>query len=170
MKLFSTEYIQKLNATEGAGLFMQAVEVVESTSPLVVHRFVTHERALTYQGNVYVPLDMQWSGFELQRGMELPTLSIAVPSLNGTVARWVREKAILEHDVTLLILHQDLLDDVQARDLIRLQIQSLDDNPVAGVAVCSLGLNLALADLIPREVMTKKEFPGIPDDRVRISA
>ncbi len=166
MKTFSSEFLAQLNARLEAGTFLKAIEVSEDDD--TTRYFVDFERAITYAGHEYLPLPMTWSGFEVERNMALPTMTIAVPSLDGTVIAWVEDLNVLERDVTLLILHLDQLGDSQAKDTLTLQIQGVQDDPGEGLCVFTLGLNLGLSDQLPRGLIMKADFPGIPDDRVRI--
>jgi hypothetical protein len=176
MKAFSDEFVRKLNARSEAGTFLKAIEVTEDADTPIIRRYVDFEREITYGGNTYKRLPMAWSGLEIQPGMQLPTMDVTVPSVpmereDGeihSVSEWIELLDLLEHDVRLLILHLDLLDDSTAKDQVLLQIQTVQDDPAAGACVIRLGLNLDLTDMLPRGVITKAEFPGIPDDRVRI--
>ena len=167
-KSFSTDYVNKLNAQHSGGIFLQAVEVTETTSPLVIRRFVTFEESIIFDGNTYTPLHMEWSGLEVGDGMSLPSASIVVPSANSIIMDWAEEFDIRENDVRLQILHLDLLSDLAAVDEILLQVQSIAGDPSGGAITFTLGLNLGLSDKIPRGVTLKSEFPGLPDANVKI--
>jgi len=169
-KGFSSDYVKKLNATHSGGIFLQAVEVTETISPLVIRRFVTHEKSIVFDGNTYEPLFMQWSGLSVSEGMSLPTAQVIVTSASDEIIEWAEVIDVRENDVVLQILHLDLLADVAAVDQIVLQIQSISGDPNGGLLAFALGLNFGLRDMIPRDVIKKDEFPGIPDTNAPILA
>ena len=169
VKSFTNAYIERLNETSGAGgRFLKAVIVTESVSPLVKRYFVDDENQITFDGNTFTPLNMIWSGFEVSSGMNLATMTVTVNNLGGEVIEYIEKFDILENDAELLVLHTDLLTDVNSVDRLLLQIQQIqaDDN----AAAFTLGLNLGLTDLLPRRVFTKAEFPGLIDDISRLAA
>jgi hypothetical protein len=166
VKTFSNSYIDRLNRVSGGGRFLKAVIVTESVSPPIKKYYVDNEREIVFEGNTFTPLSMNWSGFETSSSMSLAKMTVTVPNLGGEVIAYIEEIDILENDVEFLILHIDLLNEVNAVDRTILQIQTIeaDDN----IAAFTVGINLGLSDLLPREVIMKSEFPGLVDDVLRL--
>lgn len=167
-KALSTAYVEKLNAQHSGGVFLRALAVTETLSPLVIRRYVAFEEAITFDGQVYEPLHMEWSGLEVTNGMSLPTFGVSIPAAHDEVMEWAETFHILEHDCRLLVLHLDLLNDATAFDQLLLQIQAITANYETDMVTFTLGLNLGLRDLLPRGVILKQEFTGTPDGNVRI--
>jgi len=166
-KSFTAAFLTKLNEDIGdGGKFLKAVQLVENPVGPVVKYFVDHERSIIFDGNTYNPLPMEWSGLDINQGMTLPTMRVAVPNLGGEVVDYLEELDVLENDVTLLLLHLDLLGDTTAFDKLLFQIQGISGDQL--VAVLDLGINVGIEDRIPREVITTDEFPGIPIGNQRI--
>jgi hypothetical protein len=177
-KTFSDAYIAAINARDCGGKLLKAIILTETISPLVKRFFVDHDSDIVYDGATYKPLAMSWQGLEISRQMSLPTMKITVPNMGHaievapgafrSVADYVHSIDVLEHDVTVRTLHLGLLGDLQAKDDFTFQLQMIDATAMA--AVFTVGLNLGLKDTLPRNIMTRAEFPGIQDTIQRFSA
>ena len=168
-KSFSNDYVERLNQQYGPGIFLKAVEVVESVSPLTVQRFVEHHESITYDGNTYnkVPY-MFWSGVSFSHDMKLPSASISVLTADDQVISWVEEMDIRENDVTMRILHKDLLNDLSANDSLTLQLKASSSDEESGLVVFTLGLNAGLKDQLPRNLLLASDYPGMPSSNAKI--
>lgn len=162
-KQFSDAFVAELNKTHSAGIFVRALEL---NAPTGMERFVAWEQPLTWQGNTYNPLHMEWSGLDVDRGMGIPQMSVLVPSAHGSVMQWAEEVDIRESEATFRLLHLDQLSDLSSQDSFTLQVQNAvaDDHVV--VATCSL--TISLEDHLPRGAIMKVEYPGIPDNTSKI--
>lgn len=165
-KTFSSDYIAKLNANHSGGIFIKAVDVVENPVGPVVRRFVSHHESIVFDGQTYDPVHMEWSGLEVQRGMSLPQMGVAVPAAQDIVMDWAETIDIRENDITFRLLHLDLLGDTTAQDQLLMQVQTVTADDL--VVVFQSGLNLGLTDELPRGVILKQEYPGIPEGPQRI--
>ena len=162
MKNFSSGFIDRLNAQESGGVFLKAAILTETTSPLVKKYFVDFERTITFDGNAYTPLPMRWEGSDMGAGMALPTVNVTVPNIGGEVINYLEGTDLLGNEVVLQIFHLDLLGTPTDVDKQTLYVMTIQGN--LETAVFRLGLNMALGEMLPRHVITRKEFPGVPDD------
>lgn len=163
VKTFSNAFVEELNKDHSAGIFVQAVELA---IPGDTQRFVAWEQPVTWQGNTYTPLHMEWSGLESDRGMQIPQMSVVVPSMHGQVMEWVEDVDIRELDVTFRLLHLDHLADASSQDSFALQVQTVTGDDQVVVINCSL--TISLEDHLPRGAIMKSEFPGIPENASKI--
>jgi len=161
MRTIDSDFLAKLNSKHSGGVFVHAVRFTESTGPLVERFFVSHDRSIIFDGNTYDPLPMTFSGMDSSGSMKLPVIRIAIPNVNNIVIDYIEDLDILENDVTIMLLHLDLLGNVNAKDKSLFQLQVIESDDVT--AVFSIGMNIGLDDAVPKEVMLKEEFPGILD-------
>jgi hypothetical protein len=166
MKTFSDEWINRLNSTHSGGLFFKAA-VLEVDDDTTLY-FSDTQDPITFDGNVYTPLQMVWAGQETSAEMPLPSVKVTVPDINGAVGAFLETTSLNGRDVTLQLLHRDLLSVVTDVDTVQLQVMLIELKPQEA-AVFTLGLNLALSDQLPKSVMTRAEYPGIPDAMRRAS-
>lgn len=176
-KTFTEAFITRLNAKHSGGTFVKALILTESNTGPVKRYFVDHPRDVVFAGNTYKPLPMSWTGMDASRRLDLPAVRVTVPNFGAQIevtagvfrgaVDYVETIDCLENDVVLQILHLDLLADTSAKDEFLFTLQSVDSDDRA--AVFTLGLSLGLKDLLPREIMTKEEFPGIPDTVERMA-
>jgi hypothetical protein len=157
---FSDEWLARLNATHDAGVFLKSVELEES--PSVTRYWVDADRTITYNGQTYTPMVMIWDGLGQAATFALPQVRVTVPNLLGEVTDYVESLDILGHRVVLRLLHLDLLSQVSDTDAITLEVLAIEGT--LDRVTFLLGLDLSLRDYIPRDVMTKAEFPSIPDN------
>lgn len=133
--------------------------------------FVSHEESIIYQGNTYQPLPMFWGETSVSQAMNLPTVDVAVPNIDGQVADYLQHVDLSGRDVTLLLLHSHLLGDSAVHQL-KFQVLIATLENIGGddeMAHFMLGINTGLDDFLPRHVITRTEFPGVPDDVRRAS-
>jgi hypothetical protein len=164
-KMFSNAYIAKINAESEGGVLLKTVIVTEDPNGPVLKYYVDHDEAIVIDGNTYQPLPMRWDGYEMSGSMSMPTMKISTHNLGEQVSDYVEELDILDNDVVVQLVHLDLLGDLQARDSMTLQIQTIESDDL--FITFNLGLNLGFSDLLPRGVITKEEFPGVVDDTIR---
>ena len=165
MKEFDETWLTRLNATHSGGVFCKAAILV--VDPMTTLRFADTQHGITFAGDDYQPLPMQWQGQEQSSEQKLPSVRVTVPNANGVVGAYLETVDLSGNDCTLQILHLDLLDDVSAVDQVVLQCMSVDWNEMA--ATLTLGINLALSEQLPRHVVTRAQFPGVPDSLRRAS-
>jgi hypothetical protein len=127
--------------------------------------WVDYGEPLTFQGHVYAPLTMGWDGVEASSTMQLPGVRVSVDNVLGKAEAYVTNTEMLGKNLTLQILHRDLLQNPSDVYQIALQVQSLEVSTAAVIVHC--GLNLGLQDLWPRGIITKSEFPANIDSIMR---
>jgi hypothetical protein len=167
VKALSNAFIQRLNAVSGTGRILKAIILVENPVGPVTKYYVDNDEDIIFDGNTYKAMPMRWSGVEMNASMSLPSMAVTVQNIGGEVMDYVETLNILDQDVTLRLIHSDLLNDPTAKDDVVMQIQSIEGDDI--FVTFHLGLNLGLTDLLPRDVMTRNEFPGLVDDAVRFT-
>jgi len=160
MKTFlSSDYIARLNARHAGGVFFKAaVIVVDGSTTLYVADI---NESITFDGHAYERLAMRWEGNAQTSQGSLPTVSVTVSNVTGRVGTYLEQQILIGCDVTLQLLHLDLLATVTDQDAVKLQVMAVQWNRQQ--AVFTLGVNLALQEMLPRFVITAAEFPGVPD-------
>ena len=160
MKTFlSNEYIARLNTRYFAGVFFKAaVLVVDGSTTLY---FADLTEPVTFDGHAYEYMPMTWSGVSQTSQQNLPTVTVTVSNITGRVGAYLETTLLIGADVTLQLLHYDLLATVTDQDSQKLQVMAVQWNRQS--AVFTLGLNFALQEMLPRYVITAAEFPGAPD-------
>lgn len=167
MKLFSDTAIALLNSLYGSsqGAWVKAADVViDDTTTLY---FVDNLDAITFNGHTYTPLPMGWKGIGQNASMALPSIQITVPNVTGQIDAFMDGAELAGNDVILWILHLDLLGTVSDADKVNLHIALIEWNWQS--AVFTLSINLGLSDQLPKHVMSRTDFPGIPDSYRRAS-
>lgn len=165
MKAFNADWITRLNAQHSGGLFFLAAVLV--VGPGDTRRYADTQRPIVFDGQTYTPLPLRVEGMGQSSQQSLPTVKLTVPNITGEVGEFLETTDILGHDVTLQILHLDLLGDVTNQDSIRLQVLAVPWNDQA--ATFQLGLNLALSEQLPRHLISAREFSGVPEGLRRAS-
>lgn len=166
MKLnFSDEWIARLNATSGGGVFAKAVILVVSPSETLY--FADTQESIDFNGETYQPMPMTWEAVGQNSQLALPSIRVTVPNVTGVIGSYLEVTNLLGADVTLQLLHLELLGTVTDVDTVRLQLMLYEWNELA--ATFTLGLNLGLTESLPRHVMTRAEYGGIPDSFRRAS-
>jgi hypothetical protein len=91
---------------------------------------------------------------------------VTVPSLEGTINGYLEETDILGHHVVLRILHLDATPDlITDLDDVMLQIMAIEGD--FNTITFTMGLDLSLNEALPRHVITRNEFPAVPDNMRR---
>jgi hypothetical protein len=169
MKQFSDDYIARLNEQAmrtGGGLFVKTAVVFEALDGSNNKYFAHAARPFVHLGNTYNPLPMHWEGLELSNQLQLPVVRVTVPSLEGTVNGYLEETDILGHHVVLRILHLDATPDlITDLDDVTLQIMAIEGD--FNTIIFTLGLDLSLNEALPRHVVTRNEYPAVPDNMRR---
>lgn len=156
MKQFSDEFIARLNATHSGGVFVKAAIV--DLGQLSPRYFADVQGPLTFAGHTYTPLPMQWRGRQASSSMSLSTVQVTVPDITGEIDTFLQGSSLLGNDMTLQLLHRDLLAVVSNVDALRMQVMNYTWNWTQ--ATFTLGHNIGLSEQIPRFVVSKKIFPG----------
>lgn len=162
---FSDAYLARLNAHYNGGVLLRAA--VLSIDDMTTGYYVDAHDPVTFNGNEYIPIPMRWQGIGQNSQRDLPRVSVTVSNVDGQVGAFLETTSLLGRDVTIQLLHADLLATVTDVDSIRLQILLVEWTDMQ--ATFTAGLNLALTEQIPRRVVTRAEFPGTPDDLRRAS-
>ena len=165
MKLFSDDYIARLNAQHSGGVFVKAA--VLTVAPGDLRYYADTQHTIVFDGQTYQPLAMAWGNMGQSGQMALPNVQVTVPNVTGIVGAFLETTSLLGNDVILHLLHLDLLGIVTDADNTRLQIMMVEWDRER--AIFTLGLNVALTDNLPRAVITRAEFPGVPDAMRRAS-
>jgi hypothetical protein len=163
MKQFSDEWIAELNrTTKGTGMFVKAVIVFVELDGSDNRYFVDAQREVVFQGNTYAPLWMRWEGLEVSTQLQLPTVRVTVPNLGGEVIDYLEEVDLLGHLVVLRIFYLDLMERLEDFDDVTLQIIAIEGDLQA--VTFTLGMDVSLREALPRHVITRTEFPAVPDN------
>lgn len=169
-KAFSSDQLAELNAKSTKGRFVEAAIFTRDqndpdNSKEYFFRFGT---PMTFQGNLYHPIDMVWDGLKVTSKMDLPTNEVVVSNLGGSVIEYLEDNSVdvNGNDVILQILLIDKFNRITLVDRMLFQLEAItaDYNKAA---TFHLGVNWSLNDPIPRYTLEKSEFPGIRDDVIR---
>lgn len=164
MKSYSAAFIDRLNRPYNAGVFLKAVVVAHENA---TDYFVHFGEPVTFQGHTYQPLQMQWEGVDASSTMQLPSVKITVANVLGTAEHYIDTVNLLGRDVVLQFMHLDLLQNPADVEEVALQVQSIEMTSTTVSLLC--GLNLGLNDSLPKDVMTRAEYPGQIDDVRRLT-
>ena len=170
MKAFSSEQLRELNSQSLSGRFVEAaIFTRDQEDPTSKEYFVTNGRPISFNGHIYNPLGMSWSGIKATSSMELPSIQVVVPNLGGAIIDYIEENDIdIEgNDCMLQILLIDKFNKVTLVDEMLFQVEVLVADYHQS-ATFHLGVNWSLNDTIPRHTLEKQEFPGIRDDVIRV--
>lgn len=164
MKQFSDDFIERAAKVYGAGVWLKGAVVAHAQG---TDYWVHAAEPLVFQGHTYQPLPMQWEGVDASSSMQLPSVKVTVPNIQGQAEAYIDSVDMLGKEVRLQIMHFDLLDNPTEVDEIALQVHSIEINRQTVGIMC--GVNLGLTDLLPKFVITRAEFPGNVDDIRRFS-
>ena len=165
MLALTDEYIAKLNATTSGGIFIKTVEFVEDYTGPVMRYFVDHTESIVFNGNTYLPAKMVWENLKTSHGMTIDAATISVANLGGLVGKYIKEIDLSDNDVTMRLLHLDLLSQLTGHWSRRGFILSVG----ASVSVVTFTVGRRLGrNVLPRKVFTQVEFPGLPSEVPRI--
>jgi len=170
MKDFSSQEIKDLNAQSSKGKFVEAVIFTrDQSNPSVKDYFVRYGRSVSFQGNLYQPLDMAWLGIKTTATMELPGNQVVVSNLGGKVIDYLEDPSINieSNDVVLQVLHIDKFGKINLIDELLFQVETIIAD-YHKTATFNLGVNYSLNDIIPRQTIETQEFAGIRQDVVRV--
>jgi hypothetical protein len=165
VKVFSDDYVARLNegVRHRGGLFVKTMAVFEAIDGSSIHFVAAAQRQFVHLGNTYHPLPMAWEGLELSNQLQLPVVRVTVPSLDGTINDYLEEVDLLGHPVVLRILYLDAQQDlITDTDDVTLQLMAVEGSWEH--IILTLGLDLSLQEALPRHVMTRNEYPAIPDN------
>lgn len=160
MKNFSSDLIARLNAQTNAGLFFEAAAL--TVAPGDVRHYANTQRPITIDGQGYQPMPLHFSGIGAKSDMSVLAVQVTVPNITGEVSAFVESANLLGHDVTLLLLHMDLLNVATARETLQLQVLGVTWKQWDTVTF-TCGIDLMLNEQIPSTVITRSQYPGTPD-------
>ena len=162
---FSSAWIENLNSlTQGGVFFFGAILTV---APGDVRRYADTQDPITFAGFEYTPLGLRVEGWGQTAEQSLPTLKVTVSNVTGEVGEFLETRSLIGNDCVLHVLHLALLGTTSDVDSIRLQVMSTEWNWQS--CTITLGINVGLSESIPRGVIAKSEFPGVPDNIRRAS-
>lgn len=168
-RAFSSEQITELNKLSHNGVYFEAVVFSRDLAGTVKDRFSVIGKPIIYQGEIYSPLAMTWDGLKISSGMEIPTNSVTVTNLDGSVSHYLEDDTLVisGNDCLLQILFMDKQGDIHFVDemLYQMEVAVADYHRAA---TFHMSVNFSLNDIIPRETLEKNEFPGMRDDFVRV--
>lgn len=165
MLVLSQEYISRLNAQYQGGIFLKAVEVVEDPAIGLTRYFVDHTEEISWNGRTYLPLYMQWSNMKTSQGMPIEAAAITLSNLNKSVGQYLKQIDITDNDVTMRLLHLDLLNETSGHWQRKGYILAITGN--AMVMNFTVGRRLG-RNVLPRKIYTQDKFPGLPSETARI--
>lgn len=156
---FSEAFLSRLNAQHSGGVFVKAAELVVDVNTTL--RIADAHDSFVFNGQTYMPRPMQWSGLGNTSQMTLPAIRVTVPNVTGEIDTIMNGAELAGHDITLHIVHLDLLGTVTDDDRVKLQVLMVEWDWQQGTFTC--GINMGLTDMMPRHIITREEFPGTPD-------
>lgn len=173
---FSDAFISRLNAQYGAGVFFSAATLVLDDTTRYYYANVPDP--IVFDGHTYQPLPMQWEGLQQSSQMQLDTIRVTVSQrardartgeagADDQVSQLLETTSLRGKTVILQILHHDLLTDMSAQYRTQRVIVTVEWSMMQGVF--TLALDVGLNIYLPRRIMTRAEFPGIPDALRRAS-
>lgn len=165
MKLFDASWIAALNAQHDGGTFFAAVAV--DLDGVTTVRLANTPDAIVFDGQTFLPRPLTFSGLGQSSDRELPRVSVTLANVDGVIGAFLETTSLLGRLVTLYIFHEDLLGDVANTDTATLEIVLIEWTDEAAVFTC--GLNLGLSESLPKNVITRSQFPGVPDSFRRAS-
>lgn len=170
MKSFSSSQIEDLNAKSSNGKFVETIIFTRNqNNPSIKDYFIRYGRSISFQGNLYQPLDFAWIGIKTTAAMELPGNQILVSNLGGKVIDYLEDPSIniSSNDVVLQVLHIDKFGKITLVDELLFQVETIIADYHKS-ATFNLGVNYSLNDIIPRQSIETQEYPGIRQDVVRV--
>lgn len=165
MKVFTSEWIERLNAQTQGGIFFLAAEL--SVAEGDVRYYATMQYPVDFEGHTYQPLPMLVEGLAQNSQQNLPAVRLMTTNVTGAVGAFLETTDILGHDVLLRLLHLDLLGNTANQDQARLHVLAVEWDQQQ--ATFSLGINIGLNEILPRGLISASEFPGVPEGLRRAS-
>lgn len=165
MKTFTADWLARLNAQQGGGVFFFAVDLTVDVGD--VRYYADAQHAVSFDGNTYAPLPLLVEGLGQTSQQSLPAIRVTTSNVTGDVGAFLETTDLLGHDLVVRLLHMDLLGSTSNQDQAVLQIVSCDwDDQQATITA---GLNIGLQDILPRGLISAAEFPGMPEGLRRAS-
>ena len=155
----TASFIDLLNRETQSGVFFKAVALTVAVGD--VRYYADTDANITFNGNVYTAIPMIWEGQEQNAQMELPAVKVTVSNITGIPGTFLETSNLLGNTVVLRLLHLDLLATVTDVDSATMQIMLVEWTQER--ATFTLGINLGLQQQIPAHIITRAEFPGVPD-------
>ena len=162
----SSAFIDRLNRQENAGVFVRAINLTVAAG--YIRYYADTDANITYNGQTYTAMPMAWEGQEQNAQMALPAVRVTVSNITGVVGAFLETTNLLGNEAVLQLLHLDLLATVTDVDSATMQVMLIEWTD-GQAATFTLGINVGLQQQIPAHVMTRTEFPGIPDSWRRAS-
>ena len=168
MLLLSSEFIQRLNAQYQGGLFVKVVELVEDpdAGPLIRY-FVDHTEPITWNGNTYNPLHMAWDNIKTSAGMPIDAATISISNIEygGVPAQYIKTIDVTDNEVTLRILHLDLLNEITGHWVRTGTVLAVSGD--VSVITFTVGRRLG-RNVLPRKIFLQRDWPGLSSEIPRI--
>lgn len=165
MKIFTTEWLARLNAQQGGGVFFFAIDLTVGVSD--VRYYADAQQTIVFNGHDYTPLPLLVEGVGQTAEQSLPGIRVTTSNVTGVVGAFLETTDLLGNDLIVRLLHMDLLGSTSNQDQGVLQIVACewDDEQ----ATLTAGLNIGLQDILPRGIISAAEFPGMPEGLRRAS-
>jgi hypothetical protein len=170
MKGLSSAQVKQLNKNHSTGIFFEAIIVTRTTSPLVKDYFAHFGRRFSFEGNVYEPCGMEFTGATVSSSMEIPTNTVNLFNPGGVVNSYIYDSQvrIKRNDIMMRILHMSRGNKVTMYDQELLQILVVRGGNGTGQASIFASLGWKLGDRVPKETIESSEYPGVRADIGRV--
>jgi hypothetical protein len=166
MLILDDAYVRKLTANYEGGRFIKTVELVENPVGPVISYWANNPEPITWNGHTYSPIMMMWDNIKTSQGMNIEAATISVSNLAGLVGKYIKQIDVTGNEVTLRLLHADLLNKITGHWERRAKIISIKANQT--IMIFSIGRWLGRG-VLPRKIYTQTEFPGLSPEVPRIS-
>lgn len=173
MKDLSSAMIKDLNSRTDSGIFFEAIIVTRDmiTDPQVKDYFANFPSSFSFEGNIYLPAPLHFTGMNITASMEIPTNTVNIMNPGGIINQYIYDNdvRIRRNDIVLQILHKSNIGKITRYDEDLLQILVLRGVPGQGTASMFCSLGFKLGDKVPNQTMETSEYPAIRADVVRAS-
>lgn len=167
MLILDDAYVQKFTAQYSGGRFIKTVELVEDpTPPATISYWAMNPEPVIWNGKTFQPIFMTWANLKISQAMSIEAAAVAVSNLAGYAGKYVKQIDVTGNQVTLRLLHADLLNQITGHWERTAKVMSIkaDQSMVAFTIGRWLGRGV-----LPRKIYTQTEFPALAPEVPRIS-
>jgi len=166
MLILDDAYIRKLTANYEGGRFIKTVELVENPVGPVISYWAENPEPITWNGHTFQPILMTWTNLKTSQGMSIEAATVAVSNLAGLAGKYVKQIDVTGNEVTLRLLHADLLNQLTGHWERRAKAMAIKADQ--SMVIFTVGRWLGRG-VLPRKIYTQAEFPGLSPEVPRIS-
>ena len=153
-------YTAAMRETSPQPTVLIAIETGDATTPWI--RLTSNETATTYDSNTFTPRPFEFGAFEVAGGGER-SLQLKLADVDGYFSTWLATTDFRWKTVKRYLIDRGVADKAQL-DTFRIVNRTRGDREFIFTVEPRMAI-LARVRL-PAEVLTREEFPGIPDEGV----